>query len=134
MLVEHLLDERITLERGRRDRGVGVGSKPTLIQARYERGEQLALADRPFRGPAHDGVRVTGVRFPEKVTAVVQRSHHIGHSKAGHGAHECVPQPDGETIAALDSGKPHTPSSARRAASSCIDAMPNAAATMISNS
>jgi hypothetical protein len=45
VLVQNLLDEKIVVEGGRRDRGVGIRSKGALIHVRHERGEQLALAN-----------------------------------------------------------------------------------------
>jgi hypothetical protein len=45
VLVQNLLDEKIVVEGGRRDRGVGIRSKVALIHARHERSEQLALAN-----------------------------------------------------------------------------------------
>jgi hypothetical protein len=45
VVVENLLRQRVASERGCRDRGMGVGSKQALIQARHERGEQLTLGD-----------------------------------------------------------------------------------------
>jgi len=45
VIVQNLLDQGIALERGRRDRGVGIRSKVALIQPGHERGEQLALAN-----------------------------------------------------------------------------------------
>ena len=48
VVVEDLLDQRVVTEGGRRDRGVSVGSKMTLVQAGDERRKQFALADGPF--------------------------------------------------------------------------------------
>lgn len=45
VVVENLLCEAIVVKSGRRDRGVGAGSKDAGVQARYERCEQLALPD-----------------------------------------------------------------------------------------
>ena len=45
IVVQNLLDQETAVERGRRDRGVGVRSKMALIQTGHERREQLALAD-----------------------------------------------------------------------------------------
>jgi hypothetical protein len=44
VFVQYLLDERLTIEGGRRDRGVGIRSKVALIHPRHECREQLALA------------------------------------------------------------------------------------------
>jgi hypothetical protein len=82
VVVEYLLGQSGVVESGRRDRGVGIGSKMTLVQTRHERGEQLAFAHCPFGSTPHDGLRVHGVRPSKKMPPVPQRSHHIRRSKA----------------------------------------------------
>jgi hypothetical protein len=81
VVVQHLLCQGIVPEGGRRDRGVGVCSKMTLIQTRDERRKQLAFANRPFRGASHDRVRVRGMRSAKQVAPIPQGPHHIGRTK-----------------------------------------------------
>lgn len=56
IVVEDQLRLAVT-QRCLRDRGVGVSSKNALVETRYEGGEYLALADRPWRWPAHHLLR-----------------------------------------------------------------------------
>ena len=92
VLVQDLLNQETVVERGRRDRGVGIRSKVALIHARHECGEELALAHRPFGGTPHDDMRVRGVRPSKEMRPVSQGSYHIRCTEAGDGAHEPVEQ------------------------------------------
>src|SRR5216110_2836139 len=49
------------------DRDVGLRSEDTLIQARGERGEQLALADAPIRRSPHHRLRIRALRRAEEL-------------------------------------------------------------------
>jgi hypothetical protein len=44
VVIQDLFDEDITFESGRRDRGVGVGSKVTPVHPRHECREQFTLS------------------------------------------------------------------------------------------
>jgi hypothetical protein len=101
VVVQHPLGQRVVSKGGRRDRGVSVGSKQTLVQPRDERGEQLALAHRPFGRAAHDGLRVRGMRSPEAMRVVLQYPDHVGCTEAGHRTHDREEQLHAEAIASV---------------------------------
>jgi hypothetical protein len=73
VVVQDLLNEVTIVEGGRRDRGVGVRSKVTLVEARHECGEELALADRPLGRAPHDRLCVRGMRPPEQMLSISRK-------------------------------------------------------------
>ena len=134
VVVEDLFGQRFIVESGRRDRGVGVGSKMAPIQPRDESRKQLALSDRPLGGPAHDGMRMNRMRSPEKMAMIFERSDDIRCTKAGDRAHQRKEKPDGHSVATLDVDESHVRTSACRAAASRSCAAPKAVTMMISKS
>jgi len=133
VILENLLDQTVIFERGRRDRGVGIRSKVTLVQPRHESREQLALSNRPFGRSAHNGLGVCGMWRAEEVASIAERSHYVGQPKTRNESDEWEEQRRRQPVAALDISQSHACSSARRPASSRASAAPNAAATIISN-
>jgi hypothetical protein len=134
VIVEYLLDQAVAIESRRRDRGVSVGSKVTVIHPRHERREQLTISHRPRRGSAHDGVGMGRMVPAEEMTTVAKGANDVGRAKSRHCADEAIEQARGETVTAFDVRESHASSSARCATASRWLAAPNAAATMISNS
>src|SRR5207249_671249 len=85
---QHRLDQLLVPKGQRRDRAVGTRSEQALVQARRERGEQLALADAPFRRPAHHRLRPVAHRATEELRPVEQRFDDVGHATPTHQADE----------------------------------------------
>ena len=81
IVIEDLPCEMFVVKGGRRDRGVGVRSKETCVQARHERRKQLTLADRPFRWTAHDRLSVRGMGETEEMASIPERPHDVGYTK-----------------------------------------------------
>jgi hypothetical protein len=90
VVVQNTLRQVIVLESGRRDRGVSVRSKLTVIQSRHKGGKQFALANRPFRRPAHHRLGMRRMGPSEKVGPVPQCPDDVGCPKSRRGANNPV--------------------------------------------
>jgi hypothetical protein len=87
---KNLLSEPVISESRRRDRGVGIRSKRTLIQTRHEGSEQLAFSDGPYRRTTHDSLCVRSMRVPKEMPVVPQRSDDVRRPKTREQAHHAV--------------------------------------------
>src|SRR6266540_6356816 len=137
-IVQHRLDQLVILERQRRDRAVSPRSEDALVEARRERGEQLALAHAPLRGPAHHRLRPRAHRAAPQLRPVQDRLHDVGHSAPAHQANEYQLQLFAKPVAVLHATEAHQSGSSPRSAamprSSRCSAAPTVAATVSSNS
>src|SRR5580700_3310249 len=122
--------------RPRRDRGVRLGSKLTLVHLRNEGGHQLAVANRPRRRAAHrfvgDLLHVRAV----KIGPIQDQLDGVHDRLARYRADEREQGLRAETVAVIEDREAHTysfaASRAASAASFCRAAWPIAAQTTIS--
>jgi hypothetical protein len=132
-VVQHLARDR-GVESNRRDRGVCVGSIVAVIDSRDERREQLALADRPRRWPAHHGVSMLAMMPAEIIASIGQRSGDVRRPESRPQTNHCEPEAIRKASAAFDRSEPHaSPSITASADINRCSAAPIVAATITSN-
>ena len=90
-----------------RDRAVSARAKLAFVRLRDERRHQLALADRPLRRAAHRFLEHLAEVIAEKVAAVLQHLHDVGHGMARDRADHDEQRLGAERVAIVQDAESH---------------------------